>query len=114
MATPTAAPSYSQRAKEQGLPILISREQIAEMGPVTWVSAEPSEARNPQSGEMGHGLLAVIEVDGQRYQTFVGNVALLKDLATIDEDSKVYTPRAGMFPFTARLVKSGRTWVFSD
>lgn len=111
--------SFSDMAREENLPILISREQIAEMGTVTWLSAEASEARNPQTGLIEPGLLVQLESDGQHYQTYVGNVALLTVLASAnyaDDGNTVlsYVPYTKRFPFTARLIKSGRTWVFSD
>lgn len=116
MATPTTAvKSFSERAMENNLPVLVDRDFIADLGPVIWTGATPAEARNPQNGEVGPGLLAQLSTDeGRNYQSFIGNVALLQILSTYDEDSNTYIPRDGMFPFRARLVKSGRTWVFAD
>lgn len=126
MATTNTAPvvkSFSERAAELNLPRVVDRDFIAELGPVVWLSAAPAEARNPQTGQPGPGLLAQIETDdGKHYQSFIGNVALLQVLATAtyDEDDIdmttpiAYHPRSDIFPFRARIVKSGRTWTFAD
>lgn len=112
--------SFSEMAREQNLPVLTSRKAIAEMGTVTWLSAEPSEARNPQSGLIEPGLLVQLEdSDGNRWQTYVGNVALLDVMASANyaedgETVRSYVPYTKRFPFKARLIKSGQTWTFAD
>lgn len=118
MATETVK-TFGQRAEENDLPVLIDRDTIAEMGALIWRSVSPSSARTPD-GVVGPGLLAQLEDDkGRHYQSFIGNVALLNILATpnyADDGETVvsYTPRPNMLPMKARIIKSGRTWVFSD
>ncbi len=117
-----SAPSFSAMAKAAGLPVVIDRDTIEEFGPVTWVGATTAEARNPTTGAMGNGLMVeIVTDDGNKYLSFIGNVALLQVLGTIDatsdlhsEDNKYFVPRTNIFPFRARIVKSGRTWVFKD
>ena len=95
--------SFSDAAREAGLPVQVSREFIAELGPVVWYEATPTTAENPQTHAMDDVLLAKIKTDdGHIYQTIVGNVALRDVLDKVD------------LPFKARIVKSGRTWVFED
>ena len=97
------APSLAERMKAAGIPRQVDREFIAELGEVTWLSASPAQARNPQSGELGDGLMVEIsDANGTHYTSFVGNVALLRFLAD---------PAIEM-PFVAAIQKSGRTWVF--
>ena len=119
MATTDKVKSFSDRAKEAGLPILVDRETIADIGPVTWTGAVKSQARNPQDGTMGDGVMATVVTDeGDRYHTFIGNVALLSvltDRAVDEETGEVtYEIRDSIFPFRGRIVKSGRAWVFAD
>lgn len=105
MATKPASevPSFSQRAKEAGLPIIVSREFIGELGTVTWLSAHNGTARNPQTGEMDQVLIAdLVDDEGNKYRTVVGNIALSDVLTQVE------------FPFRAAIKKSGRTWVFTD
>ena len=121
----TSAPavkSFSERAAELNLPRLVDRNFIIELGTVTWLSVTPAEARTPD-GVVGPGLLATVEDDkGRKYQSFIGNIALLQVLATanyddddVDETTPIsYTPREGVLPMRARIVKSGRTLVFTD
>lgn len=95
--------SFSEASREAGIPEHVDREFIASLGPVTWLSASPSTARNPQTGEKGDGLLATVETDdGIRYTTFIGNVVLMRMLGTLE------------LPFRARLEKSGQAWTFAD
>lgn len=98
----TKVPSLSQRQEEAGMPKHVDREYVASLGEVTWLSATAAQARNPQTGEMGDGMLVSIEKDGHVYTTFIGNVALLRVLGAVE------------FPFRARIVKSGNAWVFAD
>ena len=120
MAKIAEARSFSDMAREENLPVLVSREFIAELGTVTWDSAEASEARNPQTGVIEPGLIVQLhDEQGNRYQTYVGNVALLQVLAAANyaEDGNTiesYVPYTNRFPFRGRLIKSGRTWTFSD
>jgi hypothetical protein len=105
MATTKDAPvkSFSEAAKEAGLPVMVSREFIAELGVVTWLSVEPGTARNPQTGEMDDILMAELVTDeGDKYRSVIGNVALTQVLTAVT------------LPIRARIVKSGRTWIFAD
>jgi hypothetical protein len=104
--TETAAPkarSFSEVAKEAGLPVIVSREFIAELGTVTWLTKEPGTARNPQTGEMDDVLMVDLVTDeGDNYRTVVGNVALTDVLNKVG------------LPMRAAIKKSGRTWIFTD
>lgn len=95
--------SLSDALAAAGVPRQVSREFISSLGTVTWLSATAAQARNPQTGDMGDGMMVEIEDDaGNRYTSFVGNVALLRILGAVE------------FPFRASIVKNGRTWVFAD
>jgi hypothetical protein len=106
MATPAKsveAPKLSKRLEEAGVPRQVDREFIATLGEVTWLRADAAEARNPQTGELGDGMMVLIQADnGKQYTSFVGNVALLRILGQVD------------FPFRAAIVKKGRTWAFTE
>lgn len=95
--------SLADAAAAAGVPKKLSREQIAELGIVNWMHAAPTQARNPQTGEMGDGFFVTIADDnGEEFQSFIGNIALGNILARVD------------LPFRAGIKKSGRTWVFYD
>lgn len=110
MATAKAR-SFSEAAQAAGVPQRASTGDIAEMGCVTFITAEAAEARNPQTGQMGPGFLTTVEdSDGRRFQAFIGGVVLQRDLAKIIE--------ADAFPFTAHLERDGEgpgaVWRFAD
>ncbi len=96
-------PSLSDRRKEAGVPIHISREELSSLGVVTFINKEPATATVPQTGETGEGYLVTVEDDnGNKYTTFIGNQILMRDLDMIQ------------MPFRARIIKRGRAWVFSE
>lgn len=95
--------SYSQAREQAGLPTRASTEELSQMGVITFLSAEHATARNPETGEPGEGMLVVTQdSEGRKFQTFVGGKALVRDLNEIE------------LPFSARIVKRGRSWTFSD
>ena len=97
------APSFSQMAKAAGLPVRIKSEPLAALGSVTWLSAHADTATLPDTGEDTEGFLVnILADDGRLYESFVGGKALVGVLARAE------------FPFRARIVKEGRTWVFVD
>jgi hypothetical protein len=70
-------------------------------------------------------MVEIITDEGHKFTSFVGNVALLQVLGTIDDTNalddpdsdppnRYYVPRDSIFPFRAAIHKSGRTWVFAD
>jgi hypothetical protein len=109
--------SFSQARDEAGLPIKVTREDIAKMGTVTWDYAEEAQARNPSDGTMGDGYMVYLHDDkDNKYMTFVGNVVLVGLIRgkVSDETGQVITPGIE-FPFRARLVKDhDRTWNWAD
>ena len=104
-------PSRSERRASAGLPTKASTAELAKMGRLTYLSAEPSQARNPQTGEMGPIMMVTVEdSDGRRFQAAMGGVALQRELQEyIDADA---------FPFTATLSRKGEgpgnPWTFND
>jgi hypothetical protein len=107
----TKPKSLSERRQEAGLPVRASTAEISEMGTVTFLSAELAEARNPQTGTMGEGMLVTLtDGDGRSFQSFIGGVALVRTLKEMLE--------ANAFPFTARIVRDGEgpghPWTFAD
>lgn len=104
-------PSLADRRKAANLPVRSSTAKIAKMGRVTYLSAEPAKARNPQTGEMGDGFLTTVQAaDGSKYQAFIGGVALCRELAAMNEVQG--------FPFSATLTRAGEgpgnPWQFAD
>ena len=104
-------PSRSEARKAAGLPVRASTAELAKMGRLTWLSAEPAQARNPQTGEMGEGMqVTVQDADGRKFSAFVGGVALVRELNEMLE--------ADGFPFTATLIRAGEgpgnPWQFAD
>lgn len=96
------APSLEDRKREKGLPIHIDRERLSQLGEVTFLTMEPTQARNPQTGDLGDGLLVTVTTDdGKLYTSFIANIVLSKDLHAVD------------LPFRAKLIKRGRTWIFA-
>lgn len=96
------APTLEDRKREAGLPVHIDRNRLAELGTVTFVKTEPSEATNPSTQKVEPGLLVTIKTDdGRDYTCFIANMVLGKDLAAVK------------LPFRAKIVKHGRTWVFA-
>jgi hypothetical protein len=99
----TETPSFSSAAKTAGIPLQLKTEDVAELGTVTWLEAEPMTLSLPDGTGTTEGFFCKIaDVDGTLYSVFIGGVALtrmLKDVPT---------------PFTAQIIKSGRTWVFAD
>lgn len=120
----TPVKSISQAKKDAGVPIQISREDIASLGVVKWLSAEGTQARNPQTGEMGDGFFCrLADSNGEVYTTFLGNVVLVKDIAKVADvetgelardGAGFLVPNDTLFPFMARLTKVGNTWRFED
>lgn len=111
MAKGSSVPSRSERRQSAGLPVRASTAELSQMGTLTFLSAEPAEARNPQTGQMGDGMLVnVADADGRKFQSFVGGVALVRELTEMLE--------ANGFPFTARIVRDGEgpghPWTFAD
>jgi hypothetical protein len=103
MATTPAVKSFSEMTKAQNLPVRIKTERLSELGVVTFESAFADTATLPGTNEETDGfLVSVTASDGRRYTSFVGGQALVAVLAEAS------------FPFKARIVKDGRTWVFSD
>lgn len=97
------APSFSQAAEAANLPRRIKMEELANLGVVTYTSATGSSARLPTTGETTEGFVVVVEdANGKLYQCFVGATILVDTLARID------------FPFRARIIKQGQSWVFAD
>jgi hypothetical protein len=79
------------------------------MGVLTWLEAEPAQARNPQTGEMADGLqVTVQDGDGRKFTAYIGGVALIRDLEAMAE--------AGALPFKAAISRDGEgpghPWVF--
>ena len=102
MAT-TNIPSFSAAAKAAGVPLQLKTEDVAELGVVTWLEAEPMTIPLPDGSGNSEGFFCKIgDVDGMLYTVFIGGVALTRMLKEIP------------IPFMAQIVKSGRTWVFSD
>jgi hypothetical protein len=102
MADKNMTRTFSQAAKDAGVPIQIKTEDISSLGVVEWVSAEKATSTLPQTGEESEGYFVVINDHGTNYSAFVGGMALCRMLDTLQ------------LPFMAQIVKSGRTWVFSD
>jgi hypothetical protein len=102
--TSQEAPSFTNAAKNAGVPIQIKTEDVAELGTVTWVEAEPMTVTLPDgSGKQTEGYFCTIQdQDGSLYSVFIGGMALTRILAEVP------------LPFKAQIVKSGRTWVFAD
>jgi hypothetical protein len=104
-------PTRSAARQKAGLPVRAKTADLAKMGVLTFLSAEESEARNPQTGEMGPGMIVVVQdSDGRQFQAFIGGVALVRELGEMTE--------ANAFPFTARIVRDGEgpghPWTFAD
>lgn len=109
---PTNKPaSLSERRAAAGLPVRASTAELANMGRITFLSAEPAEARNPQTGQMGEGLLVTVaDSDGRKFQSFIGGVALNRTLREmLDADA---------FPFTGTITRDGEgpghPWTLTD
>jgi hypothetical protein len=102
-ADPTTIPTLEDRKRQAGLPVHIDRERLAGLGVVTFVKTEASEATNPSTQKVEPGLLVTIRTDdGRDYTCFIANMVLAKDLAAVE------------LPFRAKIVKHGRTWVFTS
>ncbi len=103
IADPTTIPTLEQRKRDKGLPIHIDRERLAALGVVTFLKIEPSEATNPSTQKVEPGLLTTVQSDdGNTYTVLIANMVLSKDLEAVD------------LPFRAKIVKHGRTWVFTS
>jgi hypothetical protein len=101
----------SEARRQADLPVRAKTADLAKMGTLTFLSAEASEARNPQTGEMGPGMIVqVADSDGRKFVAFIGGVALVREL------EEMTTAKA--FPFTSRIVKDGEgpghPWTFAD
>lgn len=104
-------PTRAERRAAAGLPVRAKTAELAKMGTLTFLSAKESEARNPQTGEMGSGMLVqVADSDGRKFQAFIGGVALVRELTEIAS--------VDGFPFTSRIVRDGEgpghPWTFAD
>jgi len=111
VATVAKTPTRSEVRQAAGLPVRAKTAELAKMGTLTFHSAEASEARNPQTGEMGPGMIVVVsDSDGRKFQAFIGGVALVREL---EEMAAVKA-----FPFTSRIVRDGEgpghPWTFAD
>jgi hypothetical protein len=104
-------PTRSEARQSAGLPVRASTAELAAMGMLTWLGAEPATARNPQTGNLDEGMqVQVQDTDGRKFTAYIGGVALLRELAEIAD--------AGGFPFKSRIAKDGEgpghPWVFVD
>lgn len=101
MADTNRPASLSERMKAAGLPTRATTKELAAMGRITFLAAEPAQARNPETGEMGSGYMVTVADNAQRkYRAFIGGIALcrvLDDMVAIE----------GGFPFVARIVREG-------
>lgn len=95
-------PSYSSAAKAANLPTRIKMDALAALGVVTYLSAVGDSARLPDGTETDGFVVTVEATDGKQYESFVGAKVLVGALGRLT------------FPFTARVVKSGPSWIFSD
>ena len=103
--------SRSEARAAAGLPVRASTKELAAMGRITILGAEESEARNPQTGEMGEGMNVIAaDSDGRKFTAFIGGVALVRELREM--------LAADAFPFTATITRDGEgpghAWKFSD
>lgn len=100
--TPNPVKSFSQAAKDAGLPPYIKMEALAALGRVTYLSAYGA-SRTAPDGTASDGFVVTVEDSkGQKYECFIGAEVLTKALGQIE------------FPFAASLGKEGRSWVFND
>jgi len=102
MAVTNSVPSFSQAAKAAGVPLQIKTEDIAELGAVTFLEAEPATSTLPDGRESEGMFVTIQDSDGSKYTAFIGGVALLRVLREVP------------LPFVAQIIKVGRTWVFAD
>jgi hypothetical protein len=102
-ATPSV-PSFTAASKAAGVPIQLRTEDVSAMGVVTWLDAEEMVVTLPDgSGKTTDGYFCtLVDTDGTKYTVFVGGVALTRIIRDVP------------MPFSAQIVKSGRTWVFAD
>lgn len=96
------APTFSTAAKAAGVPLQIKTEDIAELGAVTFIEAEPATSTLPDGRESEGMFVTIADIDGSKYTAFIGGVALLRVLREVP------------LPFRAQIVKVGRTWTFAD
>src|SRR5689334_20599525 len=67
----TKAKPLSQRRQNANLPVRATTAELAKMGRLTYLSAEKTQAKNPQTGEMGDGFLVIAQdSDGRKFQAF--------------------------------------------
>lgn len=107
--------SLSARKAAAGLPVKATTAEISKMGTVTFLDAEPSEARNPQTGEMGPGfMVTVADGDGRKFRAFVGGSVLRRDIQDMLDSNG--------FPFTGKFALRdpekpagrGNPWTLTD
>lgn len=103
MATEAKTRSFSDAAKEAGIPPYIKMDALAALGLVTYEAAYADSRTVPGENTETEGfVVTVLDEKGQRYECFIGAQVLVKALSRIE------------FPFKARLGKEGRSWVFQD
>lgn len=100
--TPNPVKSFSQAAKDAGIPPYIKMEQLAALGRVTYLNAHGA-SRTAPDGTNSDGFVVTVEAsDGRRYEAFIGAEILTRVIGQIE------------LPFSAALTKEGRSWVFVD
>jgi hypothetical protein len=97
MANPKV-PTRSERRQAAGLPVRASTAELAQMGMLTFLSAEHAEARNPQTGEPGPGVQVIVaDSDGRKFTSFIGGVALVRELTELMAvDGYPFSSRIGL------------------
>lgn len=100
--TKVNATSISARRKAAGLDQVVKMDVLADHS-FRVTAAQDATATLPDGTESTGKMMNWTDLEtGEKYRTFVGGVALVRDLTEIE------------LPFDARLEKVGRTWTFVD